>query len=134
MDVGTVGLLTAFVVLAVADWTAILRQEAFRRPLTKTAASVVLVAIAAFAGDMDGQARAAIVASGIERFDPIDVETILNAAPAATRRIVAEARKRYLRFAAGSSSEEPPAEGPMGELAARAQGVATRAFSISETS
>jgi uncharacterized membrane protein YhhN len=61
VDVVTVGLLTAFGVLAVADWTAILRQEAFRRPLTKTAASVVLVAIAASAGDMDGQARAALV-------------------------------------------------------------------------
>ena len=37
-------------------------------------------------------ARAALVASAIERFDPIDVETILDAAPATARRLVAEAR------------------------------------------
>ena len=34
-------------------------------------------------------------------FDPIDVETILDAAPAATRHTVAEARSRYLRHATG---------------------------------
>jgi hypothetical protein len=81
------------------------------------------------------RARAALVASDIERFDPIDVETILNAAPAATRRIVAEARKRYLSFAAGSADEVQAApDEPMGELAGRVHSVATRAFSINETS
>lgn len=84
---------------------------------------------------LDLNARAAFVASGIERFDSIDVETILDQAPAATRRIVAEARKRYLRFAGGSADEEQaPAEEPMGELASRVRTVAARAFSIGESS
>jgi hypothetical protein len=63
------------------------------------------------------------------------VETILDQAPAATRRIVAEARKRYLRFAGGSANEEQaPPEEPMGELASRVRAVAARAFSIGESS
>lgn len=83
---------------------------------------------------LDLNARAALVASGIERFDAIDVETILNAAPPATRRIVADAWTRYLQFAVGSSVErEALAEEPTGELASRIRGLATRAFSINET-
>jgi hypothetical protein len=115
-------------------------QRRLRRPAAsderRAALAVLGVDEAAYRGlaSLDLNARAALVASSIERFDPIDVEAILDAAPAATRRIVAEARKRYLRFAAGSPSAKPPAEGPMGELAGRVQGVATRAFSISETS
>lgn len=79
-------------------------------------------------------ARAALVASAIERFDPIDVETILDAAPAATRRVVAEARKRYVRFAGGDSGEAAGAEPdrPSGELASRVQNVASRVFSSGE--
>jgi hypothetical protein len=79
-------------------------------------------------------ARAALVASAIERFDPIDVETILHAAPAATRHIVAEARKRYLRAAVEGSAEEAKAslDGAAGELSSRVQDVATRAFSPGE--
>lgn len=79
-------------------------------------------------------ARAAIVASAIERFDPIDVETILDAAPAATRHAVAQARARYIRFAAPGSDgahEDAPGDA-MGDLASRVQDVATRAFSGSE--
>jgi len=83
---------------------------------------------------IDLTARAALVASDIERFDPIDVETIIDAAPAPTRHVVAEARKRYLRLAGGSTGEEQvPFEGPTGGLAARVHRVATRAFSIDET-
>jgi hypothetical protein len=77
------------------------------------------------------EARAAIVASAIERFDPIDVETILDAAPAAARHAVAEARRRYLRHTARTAPDEtdsPPDE-PMGELATHVQDVATRAIS-----
>lgn len=79
-------------------------------------------------------ARAAIVASAIERFDPIDVETILDAAPAATRHAVAEARSRYMRFAAAGAGEETGAapDEPMGELAARVQEVSARAFSTGD--
>lgn len=77
------------------------------------------------------EARAAIVASAIERFDPIDVETILDAAPAATRHAVAEARRRYLRHTARTAPDETdsPPDQPMGELATRVQDVATRAIS-----
>jgi hypothetical protein len=75
-------------------------------------------------------ARAALVASAIERFDPIDVETILHAAPAATRHAVAQARNRYLRFAIrGAEGAEGDADQPAGEIARRVEGVATRAFS-----
>ena len=79
-------------------------------------------------------ARAALVASVVERFDPIDVETILDAAPAATRHAVAEARSRYMRFAATGSGEEPGAvpDEPRGEIAARVQEVSARAFSSVE--
>ena len=80
------------------------------------------------------EARAALVASAIERFDPIDVETILDAAPAAARHAVARARDRYLRLATRGSAEEPEADPwqPMGELAGRVQDVAARAFSTAE--
>ncbi|HEV8251817.1 MAG TPA: hypothetical protein VGQ66_00390 [Candidatus Limnocylindria bacterium] len=79
-------------------------------------------------------ARAALVASAIERFDPIDVETILAAAPAATRHAVAEARSRYMRFAVKGSGEEagPAPDEPIGELAARVQEVSARAFSTGD--
>ena len=79
-------------------------------------------------------ARAALVASAIERFDPIDVETILDAAPAATRHAIAQAREKYLRSANRVSAEEAetPTEQPNGELATRVQDVATRAFSSGE--
>jgi hypothetical protein len=70
------------------------------------------------------------VASTIERFDPIDVETILDAAPAATRHRVAKARSRYMRFATGGTGDtDAPLDHQSGEIANRVQGVATRAFS-----
>jgi DNA-directed RNA polymerase specialized sigma24 family protein len=79
-------------------------------------------------------ARAAFVASAIEGFDPIDVETILDAGPAATRRTVAEARDRYLRNATRISEDEAAAtlDRRTGELARRVQSVAARAFSTSD--
>jgi hypothetical protein len=79
-------------------------------------------------------ARAALVASAIEQFDPIDVETILDAAPAATRHIVAEARKRYLRAAVEGSAEEAETslDGAVGELSSRVRDVAARAFAAGE--
>jgi hypothetical protein len=72
-------------------------------------------------------ARAALVASAVERFAPIDIEIILGASPAATRRAVAEARDRYLRVAVNESSGRPAA--PDGELTRRVQAVAARAMS-----
>lgn len=75
-------------------------------------------------------ARAALVASAIERFDPIDVETILRAAPGAARHAVSQARSRYLRFASSrSDGAEPGPDQPAGEIARRVESVATRAFS-----
>ncbi len=55
------GLVVAFAVLAVADWLVIVGSSRHRRALTKTAATVVLVAIAATAGEMAGDARVALV-------------------------------------------------------------------------
>jgi len=80
-------------------------------------------------------ARAAFVASAIERFDPIDVETIIDAAPAATRHALAEARRRYLRAAAmdrNDNEDEAPTDESTGELATRVRSVAMRAFSAGE--
>jgi hypothetical protein len=77
------------------------------------------------------RARAALIASTVERFAATDIETIMHAAPAASRRAVADARQRYLRAA----GEEPgirrvaPTSNPEGELAQRVQAVATRAMS-----
>jgi hypothetical protein len=80
-------------------------------------------------------ARAAFVASAVERFDPIDVETIIDAAPAATRHNLAEARRRYLRAAAEDDSDAEVAavaDEPTGELATRVGNIARRAFSTSD--
>ena len=76
-------------------------------------------------------ARAALVASDIERFDPIDVETILDAAPSATRHTVAQARNRYLQSASDGASDEADwaLDQPAGEVASRVRGVAARTFS-----
>lgn len=76
-------------------------------------------------------ARAALVASAIEGFGPIDVETILDASPAAARHAVAEARERYVRYASASSPAErdEPDDSPNGDLASRVHDVAARAFS-----
>jgi hypothetical protein len=76
-------------------------------------------------------ARAALVASAIEGFGPIDIETILDASPAAARHAVAEARDRYVRYASATSPAEgdEPDDSPSGELAGRVRDVAARAFS-----
>lgn len=58
-----VGLVAAFAVCAVANWVAVApgRNDHRQVAITKTAATVVLIAIAALAGEMDGGARAALV-------------------------------------------------------------------------
>ena len=80
---------------------------------------------------MTVRARAALVASAIERFEPIDIETILDAGPAATRRAVANARDRYLRWVRAEPGLPPtePASNPDGELAKRVMAVVSRAIS-----
>jgi len=80
-------------------------------------------------------ARAALVASDVERFDPIDVETIIDAAPAATRHALAAGRRHYLRSAGGDDSDaeaEAGADEPTGDLATRVRNVARRAFSTGD--
>jgi uncharacterized membrane protein YhhN len=61
VDVAVAGVVTTFVVLAVADWWAIWRGADGVRKVTKPAATMALVAIAAVAGEMAGEARAALV-------------------------------------------------------------------------
>jgi uncharacterized membrane protein YhhN len=57
----TWALVAAFGALAIADWSATARGDRRRRSLTKPAATALLVAIAATAGEMAGDARAALV-------------------------------------------------------------------------
>jgi hypothetical protein len=80
------------------------------------------------------KARAALIASAIECFEPIDIETILGAGPAGTRRTIAEARNRYLRVVgdlpAGQPGAAPGYAG--GELATRVRGVAARTIPAGE--
>jgi len=70
--------------------------------------------------------RAALVASAIERFEAIDVETILGASPSATRRLVAQARAGYLTAVGSMPSEQTSDAG--GPLATRVRDVASRAM------
>jgi uncharacterized membrane protein YhhN len=65
VDALTVALVGMFAAFAVADWVAVWHQDQARRPVTKTAATAVLVAIAALAGDMDGGARVALVVAAV---------------------------------------------------------------------
>ena len=61
MNVVAVGLIAAFAVFAVADWRAAWRDDRRQRQLTKPAATVTLVAIAALVGQMAGDARTALI-------------------------------------------------------------------------
>ena len=77
------------------------------------------------------EGRAALVASAIERFEPIDIETILGASPAAARRVIAQARTRYLQAVESPPGRQPSAASaqPDGRLAKRVRDVAARAMS-----
>ncbi len=57
--------------------------------------------------------RAVLVASGIERLAPSDVEAIVDAAPGATRRLIARARARYLAASRNGEADFQP--GPLTE-------------------
>ena len=76
------------------------------------------------------EGRAALVASAIERFEPLDTETILGSSPAAARRVISEARARYLQAVEGQAGGEVGATSaqPEGELAKRVREVAARAM------
>jgi uncharacterized membrane protein YhhN len=61
MDGVTAALVAGFLVLAAADWHMVWHGHDGRRLVTKTAATVALVLVAAVAGEMDGGARIALV-------------------------------------------------------------------------
>ncbi|MDP9468078.1 MAG: hypothetical protein M3P32_04975 [Chloroflexota bacterium] len=78
------------------------------------------------------EGRAALVASAIERFDPIDVETILGASPAAARRVIAQSLDRYQLAVAMADLPGAVRVAPSqaeGALAKRVQDVAGRTMS-----
>jgi DNA-directed RNA polymerase specialized sigma24 family protein len=72
--------------------------------------------------------RAALVAASVERLATTDVATVLGRDAAATRRVLQEARRRYLRATAESSGDLPAAALPGGEIAARVEQAAARAI------
>jgi DNA-directed RNA polymerase specialized sigma24 family protein len=79
------------------------------------------------------EGRAALVASLIERFEPMDTETILGASPAAARRQIARARDRYLQVVERQPAGQlgPSPSQPEGVLAKRIRDLAARAMSPS---
>ncbi len=80
-------------------------------------------------------ARAALVASAIERFETIDVETILGFGPSPTRRMIGAARAAYLLAIANSAGGQAGASAPAaGPLATRVRGIASRAMTSDASS
>ena len=69
--------------------------------------------------------RAAVAATIIERFETIDVETILGTSSSRTRRLVARASRRYL---AAMTDGQVASATPPGELSGRVHGTAERTF------
>jgi DNA-directed RNA polymerase specialized sigma24 family protein len=74
--------------------------------------------------------RAALVVSGIERLDAIDLETVLGRSRHAVRRLVYAARRRYL--ATIEQAGALPDTGRRGLLAARIAATAGRALGAGE--
>lgn len=75
------------------------------------------------------EARAALVASAIERFETIDVEAILGAGPSPTRHAISAARAGYLAaIAASPDGQAAPSDRESGPLATRVGEVASRAM------
>lgn len=73
--------------------------------------------------------RAALVANDIERFHPLDVETIVGVADGSSRQLAGRARKRYMAAAAASLSARQLGALPGSELAERVGAAAERALS-----
>jgi hypothetical protein len=72
--------------------------------------------------------RAALLSSTVERFDPIDVETILGLASGSSLRMVARARQRYVTAVSARVHPHELGEVPGGELGDRIREVAGRAM------
>ncbi|MGH2455821.1 MAG: hypothetical protein ACRDHD_06145 [Candidatus Limnocylindria bacterium] len=70
--------------------------------------------------------RAALIASAIEQFGTMDVETILGREPTASHRLVQRARRRYLDAVLAARSGTPEPAPPGGVLATRIGQVAAR--------
>jgi hypothetical protein len=68
------------------------------------------------------------VASTVERFDPIDVETILGMAAGSSLRTVARARERFVAAVTAATAPAELANQPGGELGDRIREVAGRAM------
>jgi uncharacterized membrane protein YhhN len=65
VDALTIGLVLGFATCAIADWLAVWHGAEHRRTLTKPAATIALVAIAAVAREMAGDARVALVVAAL---------------------------------------------------------------------
>jgi hypothetical protein len=72
--------------------------------------------------------RAALVASTVERFDPIDVETILGLGSGSSLRMVARARERYVTAVSARVDPQELGHVPGAELGDRVREVAGRAM------
>lgn len=70
--------------------------------------------------------RAALVAGSIERFEPIDLETILATSRSGVRRSITAARQRYLGTVVRESADPGPATS--GRLARQVRAAAARAL------
>jgi hypothetical protein len=94
----------------------------------------VLEAMGAHDALVDGLAslsldsRAALIGAAIERFELLDVETILGATAPSTRRIVTQARESYLDAVIQSRTTDRPIAEPVGDVAMRVEAVASRAL------
>jgi hypothetical protein len=72
--------------------------------------------------------RAALVASTVERFDPIDMETILGLAAGSSLRMAARARQRYVAAVSANAQLRELGAMPAGELGDRIRESAGRAM------
>jgi DNA-directed RNA polymerase specialized sigma24 family protein len=70
--------------------------------------------VATAIGSLDRLERAALISSGIERFDPRDVATIVGRDGSALERLLRRARERYLR-AHATAADDPTVDGPIAE-------------------
>lgn len=122
-----------------AAWLRAAALRALRRPTLRRRRpggderTVALHALGATDGAIAGLTalslleRASLVASGIERLEPIDLETVLGQSRSATRRLITAARRRYLA-AVQRATNEPITPPPGGPLHARIAATAARAL------
>jgi hypothetical protein len=108
------------------------REPENSRRETLHALGVTNAAFDGMAG-MDVRERAAFVAASVERFDPLDVETILRTDAGTARRLVDRARRHYLVAAGAAIGREPkpgdvPFDAPPGGLTRHVEALAEAAL------